>query len=550
MPLGFDDVKKGFQVKQRSEIIPNEDVQLAAATEEPMFLSLLMHHKDCLNDVLNNTNIDANYFFWVQNARLFAIVVYHFVKHSGSVLTEAAIDEITRASDNPANERIFFDKIYGLHVNKDDYERLKNNLLNRYAQQRFYEMCWIGNNGKEGLINSIISATSDQTQLISALQDKIVELGAQSKNDAYNRIASISSTLDFVIDDIEDRMRNPEQHYGWMTGFKGFDDVMFGLRKGQYGIFVGYPNGGKTTVMINVSLGMALRGARVCYVTVESDENQITERILCNQSNVRSDILRKGGKEIEPFMKILKERKKELKEKIGSKFTIINVTQGTRVTDLLSLIDAKRRSVGFDVVFVDYLDVISSLTRYPNRPDLEIGEVSVMLQAYGRKHGVAMLTAQSFNNEMIKAIKKQLQKVKGEGSESKEIEDVIGIEGVGGSQKLSRDADYLWGLILTNHLTVYWLKSRPTGKPAPFVLWTNLPCCKLMNYDEAISEISNEPETSDDKIDSFIDRDAVNKKEKEEMLKNASLIIGKETNSISSENADPESAFGGDQCGL
>jgi len=512
-----------------------------------------MHDKDCLNDLLNNTTIDADYFFWVQNARLFSIVVYHYIRNSGSVLTEAAIEEMTRNSENPANDRIFFDKIFGLSVNKNDYERLRNNLVNRYAQQRFYELCWIGSGGNEGLINRIINSTSDQLQLVSELQDKIVELGAQSKRDSFTRIASISNTLDFVINDIEDRILNPEKHYGWKTGFKGFDDVVFGFRKGQYGIVVGYPNGGKTTMLINMALGMSLFGAKICYVTVESDENQITERILCNKAKVSSTIMRKGGPELGLKFEEIKKAKRELKEKIGSKFTFINVTQQTKVTDLLALIDTKRRAVGFDVVFVDYLDVISSITRYPNRPDLEIGEVSVMLQAYGKKYDLVTITAQSFNNEMIKMIKKQLQKTKDDHNDSKDIEDIIGIEGVGGSQKLSRDADYVWGLILRHNLTVYWMKSRFTGKPGPFHLHANLECCYLVDLDEAVAIAEKEGgETADDKVDGFIDREGLNKKASQEMLTNEQKLVeaSSETIEVKSRAKDSSEALAADQEGL
>jgi len=515
--------KDDVEIRQR-EIVPNEDVQRAASSEEPMFLSLLMKHKDLLHDVMSNSVIETDHFLLIQHKRLFALIAVNYVKKNSSLLTEAAMEEYAKEADDPAASRQFFDKIYNLVVSKDDYERLKTNILNRYTQQKFYEICWLGDNGEEGLVNKILNAKDDQIQLVSTLQDRLVELSAQNKKDGFTRIASLSQTLNAVMSDIDDRRKNPKKHYGFMTGFKGIDDVIFGFKKGRYAIIVGYPNGGKTTMLINLALGMSLRGARVCYVTVESDENEITERMLCNQANISSKILKAGGEAIKPeYYESLMRAKEHLDEKIGGKFVLINVTQGTKVSDLLSLIDAKRRAVGFDVVFIDYLDVISSITKYPSRPDLEIGEVSVMLQAYGKKYDLVTITAQSFNNEMIKAIKKQLTKVKDhEGVDSQDVEEIVGIEGVGGTQKLSRDADYIWGLILGNHdqhLAVFWMKSRFSGKPKPFILAANLDACKLVDLEEyTVTREKEPPESSDDAVKAYKDKENLKEKVQQEQL--------------------------------
>ncbi len=527
--------KDNVEIEQR-EIIPNADVQACASNEEPMFLCLLMKHKDLLHDVMINSVIETDHFFWVQYKRLFALIAINYVKNNSSLLTESAMEEYSKESEDPATSRMFFDKIYSLSVNKDDYDRLKTNILNRYTQQRFYEICWLGNGEEEGLVNRIINAKSDQIQLVSSLQDRLVELSAQSKKDGFTRIASLSQTLNTVMTDIDDRRKNPKKHHGFMTGFKGIDDVIFGFKKGRYAIIVGYPNGGKTTMMINMALGMALRGARVCYVTVESDENQITERMLCNQANISSKVLMAGGDAIKPeYYEGLMRAKEHLDEKIGGKFVLINVTQGTKINDLLSLIDAKRRALGFDAVFVDYLDVISSITKYPSRPDLETGEVSVLLQAYGKKYDLVTITAQSFNNEMIKAIKKQLTKNKDHDSmDSQEIENIVGIEGVGGTQKLSRDADYIWGLILGNHdqhLAVFWMKSRFSGKPKPFILAANLDACKLVDLDEySVSREKEPPETSDDVVNAYKNKDSLKEKVEQKQVEKLTEPSSEEKN--------------------
>jgi len=232
---------------------------------------------------------------------------------------------------------------------------------------------------------------------------------------------------------------------------------------------------------------------------VESTDDQLIERIYSRMTMIPSDVLRKGGHGV---LEINQDRanklcmaKDTMDEKYGDRLCFITVPQKTKVTDVLALVDRKRRTVPFDILIVDYLDVIDSVEKYPSRPDLEIGDVSVRLQSFGKRRGLTVITAQSFNNEMIKAIKKQKESMP--DGDVKDYEQVVGLEGIGGTQKLSRDADYIWGLIMGNQglkLGVYWLKSRHTSKEAHFVLNATLDCCYLV--DEASSSGGTGPDLS------------------------------------------------------
>lgn len=480
-------VGKGSEIKQRDLLIPNEDLLRCAENEEPMFLNLILRKKEILDDVMINSNIEASTFLIANYGRFFGVIAYHYSKYN-CLLTEAAYNEIIRDSPTQANDKIFYDKIYRFKTSEDDFQRLKKNLINRCIQQKFYETSF-GLGKEEGLVEKILSAKEDQPQLISKLQDKLTEINSQFSKDGGIKVSQLTESLDKLMNVIDDRRRDPDSHWGFKTGYKGIDDVIFGIKPGKYAIVVGYPNGGKTTTLLNLALGLARNGARVGYVTVESSDIEITERLLSNESNVPNYIIADGhklNKEEKCYTELIK-AKARMSHLFAKNFTIMYVVRNTCITDLLSLIDMKRRAIGFDVIFVDYLDVISSVTKYSGRPDLEIGEVSVMLQSYGNKHNVAMITAQSFNNEMIKLIKKELLKTKKQSkdpdSEIRDVEKVIGQEGIGGTQKLSRDADYVWGLVLGNKdktLAVYWMKSRFSKKPDPLLLTAQLDCCKLI----------------------------------------------------------------------
>ncbi len=522
----IDDVKPKLNLLNNTEVLQN------AQREEREFLSLILNYRDLMEYAIDDPLINWQLFFYTDNAKIFALAVSYYNRHK-SPLTASAIEEITRHSKNPEEERNAIQRVMKEGIAKrEDYERLKNNLLDRYNQQCFYEYVFDTSGGDTGLAHKILNATTNQTALISEFQDKIMSLEKRRVGlDEFTKVSSFLECINHVVDDIDDRRKNPEKHYGWMCGWKSIDDVLFGFRPGKYGLVIGYPGGGKTTFMINLALGLAIHGkAKVCYVTVESDGLEIAERMLCNIAEVSSKALKAGGIHIdsETFGKVLKTKEK-IRETIGENFILITVPQDTCVTDVLTLIDKKRRSQGFDIVFVDYLDVIASVDRFPDRKDLEIGQVSIRLQSYGKKHNLCMFSAQSFNNETIKTIKKSLSKAKDSG-DAEDIKSIIGPDSVGGTQKLSRDCDYMWGLIMGQHydnLFIYWMKSRTSQKAESFRLRAFLDLCKLVEEEKYIDP--SKPGIGDELLDAFITRKQMEeekeKEENENMLKNAEMVV-------------------------
>lgn len=497
MPVEKNKKKKNqirlSEIKQRDDLIPNDDLLEQASEQEPRFIGLMIKNRDIMQEVIDSPVITENTFLFLQNAKLFALAV-HFYINSGSLLTGEIISDVVKGTSGETASNLLFQRIEMMKVPVEEFGWLKKNLLERALQQKFYEIT-ASNSTKDGVsgISDILTATSGQSEKISDLIGKLVDLeGDKALDDDYIKISDFSETLAKVMIDLEDRRENPEAHRGWLTGYNGIDESTNGFGPGDYSIFVGYPNGGKTTTMINVLVGLASHGANCCYITVESTEAQITERILSKYSKVPSKQIKKGGTKEDGIHNLawnkIQAASSKMSSDLSDRITYITVPQKTSVSTVLSLVEKRRRKIKADksrkgelnVVLVDYLDVIDSVEKYPTRPDLEIGDVSVRLQAYGRNHGIAMITAQSFNNEMIKTIKKMQEK--DSDTSDQDLERVVGLEGVGGTQKLSRDADYMWGLVLGQHdtkLCVYCMKSRNSSK-LHFALEAQLGCCDLI----------------------------------------------------------------------
>jgi replicative DNA helicase len=482
------------EIRQKEDIIPNGTVQELASEEELMFLNLMLHNKDLLQDTFDSRAVTPDHFFWEQNARFYSIIMHNFLVND-SLLTRDNMYSKLRNSSNSVAAEAYYNRVEGMRVSPEDYERLRKGMVDRFLQQRFYELTASNQDGVSG-VSQILDATKDQSKLLSKFIGQLVDLESdRAISNEGVKISELSDTLDIAIRSIDARRVDPEVNKGFQTGYRGLDDVTNGFYPKDYIIIVGYPNGGKTTFMLNLAMGLAECGATGVYVTVESNEQVITERMLAKYSKVESKIIKKGGNapgEITPDVwNKIANAKEYIDQSFGNRFTFITVPQKTPVNVVTALIEKKRRKIKsaggcLQFAFVDYLDVIDPVDRYPNHRDLEIGDVSVRLQAYGRTHDLVMVTAQSFNNEMIKAIKKQQST---ESADEGDVGRVVGIEGVGGTQKLSRDADYIFGLILGNHdqkMYVYWMKSRASAKDSHFALTAHLEICSLTTSSDYI----------------------------------------------------------------
>ena len=466
---------------------PNQKVVGMASKEEPVLIAFCLRDTAFIRRALD-AGITDHHFFFAPYGNLFRSVIAYYERYD-SLLTRDAyqrlIDTHVTNDDRGNKEMIQFTRIKAIRANADDFNSIVKTVKDRYIQWMFYDRMVAGDNG---IVQKIVGATHGQRKLIQTLQDRLTEVEVAMEEGEATKARTLSEVTEAVLKKLERRRDDPAGTRGQMCGIKAIDNTLIGMRKGEYIVIVGYPNGGKTTMMMNMAVGMVWEGARVLYVTVESDDEDLGERIISMRSSVSSKAMRVGGMgedglNKEAFEDILTAGKEI--EQYGDNMVLVTIPRQTSVKRVLSLIESKRKEREFDAVFVDYLDVIGSIKSYGDRRDLEIGEVSVQLQSYATTRGLIMVTAQSFNNEMIKAIKKQQERDRAKGEDN--VGHVIGLHGVGGTQKIVRDADVVFGLIMSancQRLYVYWMKSRNSEKADRFCFRAVLDCCQLFELDK------------------------------------------------------------------
>jgi replicative DNA helicase len=461
-------------------LIPNQKLKDIANREEQMLMAILVKNKDYLERAIGIDKITYKHFLSPHHAGFFVIVAGYYDKYK-SLITKDAFRTIAESKvkneDDLGDKLVVFSKYYNQRVNLEDYEKIIDGIRERYATQLMWDASEHGN-----LLSKIFQSNTGQMEVIDQFINRanLIKAEMVGCENSYNKIVDGHEALDELFDQLEKRRETSVRERGIVVDIKAFDDLFQGFRFGKYGVILGFPNGGKTTTMINFAQNMAKGDYKVCYVTIESDATEITERMLSKESQVPSISMKKGGKDVDGLsdetMNTLLIAKDKLKRETFSNMTFISVSQRTPIVDILAMIDRKRQFGEFDVVFFDYLDVIGHMIKNSDRKDLEIADTSQRIQAWGKENNIQVWSAQSIKNSKIQEFRKKDFMENAEKSHTS-----VGVEDVGGTQAISRDADYVLSIVPHpdgDRLIVYVTKSRydaPAG--SKFILeWLRDTC--------------------------------------------------------------------------
>lgn len=427
-----------------TERIKNEALKRQAVKEEPRFLSLILKDKELLMDAMScgfKGGPDGH--FWHNESRfLFEIISSYYKKHN-AILTRTAMESIMDGMSNygkreikdedRASARMYWDKVFHINVESDDFSLLKNNINSRYVQWQAYE---IVNSNLEGLVKS----TNGQIDLVRGMQESFMKIDNVDP-DSYSLIMDLEEGIEKSIEYIDDRRENPESLQSVPTGLNAIDSIYHGFEYGTYTIISGMINGGKTTLMFNIGFNMAKSGYNVVYVSLEKKAQLLFTRLLSLHALVDYNRIKVGGKgdsglNDENYFR-LKEAAEDLKERIKPNFDVIQAAQGTKLSKIFSEIEKIKSTKKIDVLIVDYLGVIGNETNHPGRPDLDDAYTSSRLQSYGRVNNFVTISAVQLKTSSSKEIRNRSKKA----NEDSSVDVSVHTEDLAGSKMIIADAD-------------------------------------------------------------------------------------------------------------
>ncbi len=232
------------------------------------------------------------------------------------------------------------------------------------------------------IIDDASGGEVDATELLNSAEQKIFDIrrgkdvrGLQKVNEivvqAFDRLDMINS-------------QNADEYLGVPTGIKDLDRVIMGLNKSDLILLAARPGMGKTSFALNIAENVAInKEKKVAFFSLEMSKEQLVSRILSTKGQIPGQNLRMGKLSDKEWERLI-----EAGDLVSKSPIYIDDTPGITIPEMKAKI---RRLGNFDLVIIDYLQLMSSARRIDNRVQ-EISEITRNLKIMAKELDVPVLT--------------------------------------------------------------------------------------------------------------------------------------------------------------
>ena len=227
---------------------------------------------------------------------------------------------------------------------------------------------------------------------------KIIENSEKSlfdlaeKGSFSSTIVKFDEALKLTIDMASTAYKNEEGIVGVPTGLRDLDEKLGGLHKSDLLIIAGRPSMGKTALATNIAFNAAkkiqLDGKKtsVAFFSLEMSSEQLSTRILAEQSRIKSNDIRRGRISEDQFDKFI-----ETSKDISELPLYIDETPAISIAALSNRARRIKRIYGLDLIVVDYIQLMTAIKSRKDGRVQEISEITQGLKALAKELSVPIL---------------------------------------------------------------------------------------------------------------------------------------------------------------
>lgn len=226
-------------------------------------------------------------------------------------------------------------------------------------------------------------------------------LFAVSQQRATRDLRPIQEVVSSYFDHVENLREHRGELMGVPSGFQDLDHLLGGFQRSDLLILAARPGVGKTSLMLTMAVKAAERGRTVAVFSLEMAAEQIVQRMISGISKIDAQRLRLGEVRDDEWPVFI--------ESIGHLADLPIYIDDTPALTPIQLRTKCRRlhsERGLDIVFVDYLQLMTSGQRSENRVQ-EVSYLSRTLKALARELDVPVMTA----SQLSRAVEQRQDKV-------------------------------------------------------------------------------------------------------------------------------------------
>ena len=211
------------------------------------------------------------------------------------------------------------------------------------------------------------------------------------KGSFNSSLVKFDEALKFTIEMASNAYKNEEGIVGVPTGLTDLDDRLGGLHKSDLIIIAGRPSMGKTALATNIAFNAARKiqesgkKTSIAFFSLEMSSEQLSTRILAEQSRIKSNDIRRGRISDEQFDKFI-----ETSKNISELPLFIDETPAISIAALSNRARRIKRLFGLDMVVIDYIQLMRATNTKDGRVQ-EISEITQGLKALAKELSLPVL---------------------------------------------------------------------------------------------------------------------------------------------------------------
>ena len=218
----------------------------------------------------------------------------------------------------------------------------------------------------------------------------------------FNRsFIKFDRALKQTIEMAESAHKNEGGIVGVPTGLTDLDSRLGGLHKQDLIIIAGRPSMGKTALATNIAFHAAKNiekketKSTVAFFSLEMSSEQLSTRILSEQSRIRSNDIRRGRVTEHEFEKFI-----ETSKNISDLPLYIDETPAITIAAISNRSRRIKRLFGLELIVVDYIQLMRSIGKKEYNRVQEISEITQGLKALAKELDVPVLALSQLSRQV------------------------------------------------------------------------------------------------------------------------------------------------------
>ena len=230
---------------------------------------------------------------------------------------------------------------------------------------------------------------NDGQKIIENFEKSLFDLA--EKGSLSNSLIKFDEAMRQTIEMASSAYKNDEGIVGVPTGLTDLDDRLGGLHKSDLIIIAGRPSMGKTALATNIAFNAAKKlqddgkKSSIAFFSLEMSSEQLSTRILAEQSRIKSNDIRRGRISEEQFDKFI-----ETSKDISELPLYIDETPAISIAALSNRARRIKRLYGLDMVVIDYIQLMRASNFKDGRVQ-EISEITQGLKALAKELSVPVV---------------------------------------------------------------------------------------------------------------------------------------------------------------